>query len=150
MKSVIQEASSVSKAIEQAWQKAGMPKEFSVKIHQEAHRNFLGMIKQTAKIALFFDERPAQQQQRSQQPQRQQQRPFQQRRPQNRQRRQQFRPQPSNQPRTQQQGQPRPQQGYQQIPPQQQPQSPRVQSQTPAQSQPFNRPDQTGGNRNQS
>ena len=56
MKSVIEEASSLEKAIEQGWIKAGKPKEFSVKIFQEAIKNFLGMSKQTAKVGIFFKE----------------------------------------------------------------------------------------------
>ncbi len=56
MKSVIEEASSLEKAIEQGWIKAGKPKEFSVKIFQESIKNFLGMSKQTAKVGIFFKE----------------------------------------------------------------------------------------------
>jgi hypothetical protein len=56
MKSVIEEASSLEKAIEQGWIKAGKPKEFSVKIFQEPIKNFLGMSKQTAKVGIFFKE----------------------------------------------------------------------------------------------
>lgn len=77
MKSVIQEASSLLKAIEQAWEKAGKPKDFSVRIFQEAHRNFLGMATQNAKIAFFFDQ-PIGQRPLTQQPQRVQRRPLQQ------------------------------------------------------------------------
>lgn len=55
MKSIMQEASSLVKAIEQGWQKAGKPQEFSVKIFQEGSKNFLGMTIQPAKIAIFFD-----------------------------------------------------------------------------------------------
>jgi len=56
MKSIIQEASSMSKAIEKSWEKAGKPQEFSVKLLEEAEKNFLGLTKKPAKIALFFDE----------------------------------------------------------------------------------------------
>lgn len=55
MKSVIHEASSIIKAIDQAWEKAGKPTDFSVKILEEAQKNFLGFTKRSAKIALFFD-----------------------------------------------------------------------------------------------
>ncbi len=64
MKSVIQESSSLCKAIEQGWIKAGKPKEFSIRILQDANKNFLGITTQTAKIAVFFgriDEKPFQQ-----------------------------------------------------------------------------------------
>jgi hypothetical protein len=54
MKSVIQEASSLSKAIEQGWTKAGKPQEFSIRILQEPSKNFLGITLQNAKVAVFF------------------------------------------------------------------------------------------------
>ncbi len=54
MKSIIQEASSVVKALEKAWLDAGKPKEFSVKIHEEPEKNFLGMTVKSAKIGIFF------------------------------------------------------------------------------------------------
>ena len=57
MKSIMQEGSSVTKAIEQAWIKAGKPAEFSVKVLEEAQKNFLGLTLRSAKIALFFDEK---------------------------------------------------------------------------------------------
>ncbi len=58
MKSIMEEASSFTKAIEQAWQRAGKPTEFTVKILEEAKRNFLGFTTQSAKIALFFNDQP--------------------------------------------------------------------------------------------
>jgi len=54
MKSVIQESSSLSKAMEQGWIKAGKPKEFSIRILQESYKNFLGITTQNAKVAVFF------------------------------------------------------------------------------------------------
>lgn len=84
MKSVVQEASSLSKAFEQAWHKAGKPTQCTVKVLEEAEHNFIGMTKRSAKIALFFEgdepvkgqaprsERPRQQRERAPQ-QRQQQ-----------------------------------------------------------------------------
>lgn len=59
MKSIMQEASSIAKAIEQGWVKAGSPTDFSVKILETPQKNFLGFTKHPAKIALYFDERPA-------------------------------------------------------------------------------------------
>ena len=56
MKSVMQEASSIAKAFEQAWEKAGKPQQCSVKVLEEPRHNFIGMTIQSAKIALFFDE----------------------------------------------------------------------------------------------
>jgi predicted RNA-binding protein Jag len=57
MKSIMQEASSVVKAIQKAWLDAGKPKEFSVKVFEEPIKNFLGMTTQSAKIGLFFEEK---------------------------------------------------------------------------------------------
>jgi predicted RNA-binding protein Jag len=54
MKSIMQEASSVMKALEKAWLDAGKPKEFSVKVFEEPERNFLGMTVKSAKIGIFF------------------------------------------------------------------------------------------------
>lgn len=54
MKSVIQEGSSLAKAIEQGWIKAGRPREFSIKIYQEPKKNFLGLTTQVAKVGIFF------------------------------------------------------------------------------------------------
>ena len=80
MISIIHEASSVAKAIEQVWIKAGKPQDFSVKVFEESEKNFFGFTTRNAKIAIFFKDaneqskmpnRPAQQN-RQQQPQRQQ------------------------------------------------------------------------------
>lgn len=60
MKSIIEEASSVSKAIEKGWTRAGKPKNFSVKIYEEAEKNFFGLTTRSAKIALIFDEKTVQ------------------------------------------------------------------------------------------
>ena len=64
MKSIIQEASTVAKAIEKAWQKAGKPKAFSVKIFEEAERNFFGMTTRQAKVGIFTQERSPRRDQR--------------------------------------------------------------------------------------
>lgn len=59
MKSVMQEASSIAKAIEQAWLSAGKPAEFSIKVLEEPQKNFLGFTIRSAKVALYFDVAPA-------------------------------------------------------------------------------------------
>jgi len=56
MKSIIQEAGSVAKAVEQGWEKAGKPQSFSIKVLELEEKNFLGMVKKPAKIAFFFEE----------------------------------------------------------------------------------------------
>lgn len=58
MKSIMEEASSIAKAVEKGWNKAGQPKEFSVKIFEEPQKNFIGMTTKPAKIAIIFDEKP--------------------------------------------------------------------------------------------
>ncbi len=57
MKSIMEEASSISKAIDQAWNRAGRPSDFSVKVFEESKRNMFGLTTRPAKIALFFDEK---------------------------------------------------------------------------------------------
>ena len=57
MKSIIQEASTITKAIEQGWQRAGCPESFSVKIFEKPEKNFLGLTKNNAKIGIFFEEK---------------------------------------------------------------------------------------------
>ncbi|MBP6869388.1 Jag N-terminal domain-containing protein [Candidatus Babeliales bacterium] len=54
MKSVVVEASTVAKAIESAWAKAGKPEEFFIRILQEHQSGFLGFGSQKAKVVLFF------------------------------------------------------------------------------------------------
>jgi len=54
MKSIIEEASSVVKAIEKGWNSAGKPQEFSVKIFEEPEKNFWGFTTKPAKVALFI------------------------------------------------------------------------------------------------
>lgn len=54
MKSVIAQGSTVVKAIEEALKKADMPKEFFVKLLEDAQSGFLGFGSKKAKIALFF------------------------------------------------------------------------------------------------
>lgn len=54
MKSVIQEASSLMKAIEKGWEKAGSPHEFTVKILEESERNFIGLTTKQAKVCILF------------------------------------------------------------------------------------------------
>jgi hypothetical protein len=57
MKSIMEEASSISKAIENAWNRAGQPQEFSVKILEHPKTTFFGLkTSKSAKIAFFFNE----------------------------------------------------------------------------------------------
>jgi len=56
MKSIMEEASSIAKAIEKGWLRAGKPQEFTVKVFEEAQKNFFGFTTKSAKIALFFQE----------------------------------------------------------------------------------------------
>lgn len=43
MKSMLQEASSILKAVEKAWNEAGKPQEFTIKILEEGEKGFLGL-----------------------------------------------------------------------------------------------------------
>lgn len=56
MKSLMEEASSISKAIEKGWTNAGKPKEFTIKVYEEPQKNFIGMTVRPAKIGIFFTE----------------------------------------------------------------------------------------------
>lgn len=56
MKSIMEEASSISKAIEKGWIRAGKPQSFSIKVLEQPEKNFFGFTKKPAKIALFFSE----------------------------------------------------------------------------------------------
>ncbi len=55
MNSIMQEASSLAKAVEQAWLKAGKPQKFSIRVFEDAEKNFLGITTKPAKIALLFE-----------------------------------------------------------------------------------------------
>jgi len=55
MKSMLQEASTISKAIDKAWNEAGKPREFTVKVLEPGVRNILGMIKHPAIISFLYD-----------------------------------------------------------------------------------------------
>lgn len=57
MKSIMEEASTITKAIENAWNRAGQPQEFSVKILELPQTSFFGLkTAKSAKIALLFNE----------------------------------------------------------------------------------------------
>jgi len=58
MKSIVEEASSIVKAIEKAWERAERPQEFTIKIFEDVQRGFLGMTKKQAKVGIFFSENP--------------------------------------------------------------------------------------------
>lgn len=53
----MEEASSILKAIEKGWIQAGKPQEFSIKIFEEATKNFIGLTTKPAKIGIFFTEK---------------------------------------------------------------------------------------------
>jgi len=57
MKSIMEQASSIMKAIEKAWISADNPTEFSVKIFEKEEKNFFGMTTTPAKIGIFFSEK---------------------------------------------------------------------------------------------
>ncbi|MFA5074651.1 MAG: hypothetical protein WC436_00945 [Candidatus Babeliales bacterium] len=55
MKLMLQEASSVIKAIEKVWENSGKPQEFSIKILEFGEKNFLGMTKKSAVVSISYD-----------------------------------------------------------------------------------------------
>jgi predicted RNA-binding protein Jag len=57
MKSIMEQASSIIKAIEKAWDRAEKPKEFSIKIFEKEEKNFFGMTTKPAKIGIFFEDK---------------------------------------------------------------------------------------------
>jgi hypothetical protein len=59
MKSIMEEASTIFKAIEKAWIRAEKPQSFSVKLLEEPTKNFIGMTVKPAKIAFLFEETAA-------------------------------------------------------------------------------------------
>lgn len=56
MKSIMEEASSIAKAIEKGWTRAGEPKEFTVRIFEVPQKNFLRFTVKPAKVGIFFKE----------------------------------------------------------------------------------------------
>lgn len=60
MKSLVEEASSISKAIEKAWTRAGKPQSFSVKVFEEPQGGFLGFNQKPAKVGIFYEEKQEQ------------------------------------------------------------------------------------------
>ncbi len=52
---MLQEAPTVSKAIERAWLEAGRPTVFTIKILEEGERSFLGIVKQQAVISIAYE-----------------------------------------------------------------------------------------------
>lgn len=54
MKSLLQEASTIERAIDKAWNEAGKPTEFTIKIHDQGERNFLGMSRRPAIISIIY------------------------------------------------------------------------------------------------
>ena len=55
MKSVVQEGVTVAKALNAAWEAAGCPKEFTIKVKSEGERGFLGFSKVKAVVALYYE-----------------------------------------------------------------------------------------------
>lgn len=54
MKSILQEASSVERAIDKAWNEAGKPKEFTIKILDHGERNFFGLTRRPAIVSILY------------------------------------------------------------------------------------------------
>ncbi|MGD1997693.1 MAG: Jag N-terminal domain-containing protein, partial [Candidatus Dependentiae bacterium] len=54
MRSILLEASSIERAIDKAWNEAGKPREFTIKVHDEGERNFLGFSRRPARLSILF------------------------------------------------------------------------------------------------
>ena len=55
MKSIVEEASSIEKAISNAWMRAGKPQKFTITIFQEPEKNFFSLTTKPAKIGFMFE-----------------------------------------------------------------------------------------------
>lgn len=56
MKSLIQEASSIERAIDKAWNEAGKPRSFTIEVLDEGEKSFFGFSRRTAKVSILFDQ----------------------------------------------------------------------------------------------
>jgi len=59
MRSILQEAPSIPKAIEKAWNEAGNPEEFTIKVLDAGEKNFLGFSRRPAIVSIVFEQRKA-------------------------------------------------------------------------------------------
>ncbi len=75
MKSIVEEASTIEKAVTQAWTRTGKPKKFTITVFQEPEKNFFGMTTAPAKIGFMYEERTVQYKSRKRAAPRQQQTP---------------------------------------------------------------------------
>ena len=57
MKSIVEQASTVLKAIEKGWEQAGKPAEFTIKVYEHGVKNFFGMSIEPAKICILFEDK---------------------------------------------------------------------------------------------
>ena len=57
MKSMLQEGSTIFKAIEKAWRNCGEPEEFTIKILEYGDKSFFGITKKPAVISINYDTR---------------------------------------------------------------------------------------------
>lgn len=55
MKSMLQEAPSIIKAVEKAWIESGKPTEFTINILEKGEKNFLGLTKRYAVVSITFN-----------------------------------------------------------------------------------------------
>jgi|WetSurMetagenome_2_1015567.scaffolds.fasta_scaffold153456_1 predicted RNA-binding protein Jag len=55
MKSILHEAPTILKAIEKAWLDSGKPLEFTVHVHEEGEKNFLGISKRPAIVSITYE-----------------------------------------------------------------------------------------------
>jgi predicted RNA-binding protein Jag len=54
MKSILQDASTVKKAISRAWEEAGQPAEFTIKVLDFGEKNFIGFVRRPAIVSITY------------------------------------------------------------------------------------------------
>ena len=54
MRSILLEASSIERAIDKAWNEAGKPREFTIKVHDEGEKNFFGFSRRPARLSILY------------------------------------------------------------------------------------------------
>lgn len=56
MKSIVQEASSIERAIDKAWNEAGKPRSFTIEVLDEGEKTFFGFSRRTAKVTILYEQ----------------------------------------------------------------------------------------------
>ncbi len=76
MKSILHEAPTILKAIEKAWLDSGKPLEFTVHIHEQGEKNFLGISKRPAIVSITYEPKSQEFRRQHKAPERREQQPL--------------------------------------------------------------------------